>query len=406
MKVIIHGINGSMGRVLAKTAEALENIHVVAGIDIQPEAFEHPFPVFSSLSQCDIQADILIDFSVHQAVPKLVQEAVSKKLPVVIATTGLSKDTLEQLKHASKKIPVFQAANMSLGVNLMYQLAQHAAAVFGSAFDIEIIERHHNKKMDAPSGTAYAIANAINKVFQEQKSFVFGRYGNSARRAPNEIGIHAVRGGTIAGEHTVVFAGQDELLELTHTAHSKQIFASGALIAAGYLVDKPCGFYSMQDIMTEASTISSLYADDNQAMITLIGLPIGHHIAWQLFHAIGAANINIDMISQSAPSSGKNNISFTLPVLDLNQAQKIIELELERTDISAKIRVLYEMTKLSIEGVGMEYQSGVAARVFQSMASHNIEIISISTSETKMTCIIEKHNKELAVSALKQEFNI
>jgi 4-hydroxy-tetrahydrodipicolinate reductase len=406
MKVIIHGVNGSMGQVLAKTALNDPTIEVVAGVDLHADQIEHPFPVYTSLAKCTEIADVVIDFSVYQAVSGLLEDAIEKQLPVVIATTGLSNPTLELISHAAKRIPIFQAANMSVGVNLMYELAQNAAAVLGNTFDIEIIERHHNKKIDAPSGTAYAIANAINKVFQGKKDFVFGRYGKNEKRETSDIGIHAVRGGTIAGEHTVVFAGQEEVLELKHSALSKQIFAAGALHAGHFLYKKPNGFYTMQDIMTEAATISSIYSDDNQSMITLLNLPLDDEITWQVFDALGKANINLDMVSQSAPINPVKDLSFTLAASDLNRALSLIDAVIKQSGLPIETRVLYETTKLTVEGVGMEFQSGVTARFLKAMSSRHIEIKSISTSEIKISCIIERQNKELAVSALKSAFNI
>lgn len=406
MKVIIHGVNGSMGQVLAKTALNDSTIEVVAGIDLNVDRISHPFPVYSSLASCPEMADVVIDFSVHQAVSSLLEDAIQKQIPVVIATTGLSDSTIELISHAAKHIPVFQAANMSVGVNLMYELAQKTASVLGTTFDIEIVERHHNRKIDAPSGTAYAIANAINKVFQGKKDFVYGRHGKSEKRESADLGIHAVRGGTIAGEHTVIFAGQDEVLELKHSALSKQIFAAGALVAGQFLYKKPNGFYTMQDMMTEAETISSLYSDDNQSMITLYNLPVEDNITWTFFDALGNANINLDMVSQTAPINSTREISFTLLARDLNDALKIIDEIIHNAGLSVKTRVLYEITKLTVEGVGMEFQSGVTAKFLKAMSSRHIDIKSISTSETKIACIIERKNKELAVSVIKSSFNI
>jgi len=249
LKVIISGCNGKMGHVLAQMIEKQNDMEVVAGIDPNTDAYSQPFPVYPSPSSCKSKADVLIDFSHYSALPGILNFCIKQKTPLVIATTGLSIEDMQKIKEASDIIPIFQSANMSVGINVMVELAQKAAQAFGDRFDIEIIEKHHNQKLDSPSGTAYMIANTINKVFDDQKEYIYGRHGKSDKRKINEIGIHAIRGGTIVGEHTVIFAGEDEILEIKHTALSKNIFALGAIEAAKFIVNREKGLYNMNDLL-------------------------------------------------------------------------------------------------------------------------------------------------------------
>lgn len=246
---MISGCNGKMGKVLAKVLAHQKDLSIVAGIDKNIEGYSHPFPVYTDVSSCKEKADVLIDFSHYSALPDLIKYCLRTKTPLVVATTGLDGEVFKILLDASHSIPVFQTGNMSLGINVLTDLAKKATQALGDTFDIEIIEKHHNQKVDAPSGTAYLIANGINEVVKDQKEFVYGRHGKADVRKSTDIGIHAIRGGTIAGEHTVIFAGPDEIIEIKHTALSKDIFALGAIKAAKYLVGQKNGFYNMNDIL-------------------------------------------------------------------------------------------------------------------------------------------------------------
>lgn len=248
IKILMSGCNGKMGQVITNITEQEKDFKITAGYDIQ-DIVDNPYPVFTNLSNCNEDLDVIIDFSHPAALKSIINFATEKKIPVVMATTGLSSNDIKLLKDASKQIPVFFTANMSLGVNLLYYLVKKAASVLESSFDIEIIERHHNQKIDAPSGTALAIADEINSVLDEKLQYVFDRHSRRKKRNKNEIGLHAVRGGSIVGEHSVVFAGMDEIIEINHTALSKDIFASGALKAAKFICDKTPGFYSMSDLI-------------------------------------------------------------------------------------------------------------------------------------------------------------
>lgn len=249
IKLIMHGCNGAMGQVISKIVEETEGSVMVAGIDRVDEG-KNDYPVFTDIKECNVEADAIIDFSAAPAVDALLDYAVEKQIPVVVCTTGLSDEQLEKLEEASKKVAVLRSANMSLGVNTLLKLVNAATKVLAEAgFDIDIVEKHHRKKLDAPSGTAIALADAINDALNHEYEYVYDRSERREQRPVKEIGISAVRGGTIVGEHEVIFAGQDEVIEFKHTAYSKAIFGKGAVSAAMFLAGKPAGLYNMSHVI-------------------------------------------------------------------------------------------------------------------------------------------------------------
>lgn len=244
-KIILNGANGHMGRVIADIVREKDDIEIVCGFDIKQDSAS-AFPVYSSPDEFSGKADVIIDFSHPSAFDGILKYAVDTKTPVVFATTGLSEEQKEKMKEASKSTAVFFSANMSLGISVITELAKRAAQIL-DGFDIEIIEKHHHRKIDAPSGTALAIAEELNH--DRKFDFVYDRHSVRKARDKGEIGIHSVRGGTIVGEHTVLFAGNDEVIEIKHSAASREIFATGAIAAAEFLKGKPAGMYSMKDIV-------------------------------------------------------------------------------------------------------------------------------------------------------------
>ncbi len=244
IKIIMNGYNGHMGHTICNIVSKDNECDIVAGIDITTS--NATFPTFININDCDMPADVIIDFSTAKAVDDVIKYAVEKKIPAVICTTGISEDTLNKINEASKVIPVFKSANMSLGINL---IKKAVSILDENGFDIEIVEKHHNKKIDAPSGTALLLADAANAAMNDKFEYVYDRSEKREKRSKSEIGIHSVRGGTIVGEHSVVFAGQDEVIEFNHTALSKDVFAVGAVKAAKFIAGKPAGMYDMQDIM-------------------------------------------------------------------------------------------------------------------------------------------------------------
>ncbi len=246
--ILLSGCNGKMGRVITAAVAERDDCRIVAGID-KNTAQEAGFPVFESPEDVTVKADVIIDFSNPSAVLPLLGYACDHTIPAVIATTGLSDEQIGALKQAAERIPIFFSANMSLGVNLLLELSKMAARVLGPSFDIEIVEMHHNQKLDAPSGTALMLADGIAEEFDHPMRYEYDRHAKRCKRDRNEIGIHAVRGGTIVGEHQVLFAGHDELITLSHSARSKEIFATGSINAAIYLHGKPAGLYCMADLV-------------------------------------------------------------------------------------------------------------------------------------------------------------
>ena len=249
VRASMHGCNGKMGQVISGLAKADEQIEIVAGID-RYMGINNDYPVFDSIEKCDVEADVVIDFSNAAAVDALLEYCVEKALPVVLCTTGLSEEQLAKVEEAAGKTAVLKSANMSLGINLLMKLLQDAAKVLGPAgYDIELVEKHHNQKVDAPSGTALALADSINEALDQEYTYVYDRSQVRQKRDQKEIGISAVRGGTIVGDHEVIFAGVDEVIEFKHTAYSKSVFGKGAVEAAKFLAGKPAGRYDMSDVI-------------------------------------------------------------------------------------------------------------------------------------------------------------
>ena len=249
VKIIIHGCNGHMGQVITGLVEKDPDAEIVAGIDIA-DSGRNTYPVFTDMNACDTQADVIIDFSSAKAVDALLDYSVSRQIPVVVCTTGLSEEQMAKIEEASKKVAVLKSANMSLGINTLMKLLQDAAKVLaGAGFDIEVVEKHHRLKLDAPSGTALALADSVNEAMGNQYTYVYDRSQRRQQRDDKEIGISAVRGGTIVGEHEVIFAGPDEVIEFKHTAYSKTVFGKGAVEAAKFLAGKPAGRYDMSNVV-------------------------------------------------------------------------------------------------------------------------------------------------------------
>ena len=238
-KMIMHGCNGRMGHVIIDLVKEDKDIEVVAGVDAYGES-SYDFPVFKSLEECNVAADVIVDFSNASAAEGLLAYCEKTSTPVVLCSTGLSEDQLLKVKETSKKVAVLKSANMSVGVPPLFAAA---------GFDIEIVEKHHNQKLDAPSGTAIALADSINDSLGNEYEYVYDRSTRREKRPEKEIGISAVRGGTIVGDHDVIFAGHDEVVTLSHRAYSRAIFGKGAIEAAKFLAGKPAGMYDMSDVL-------------------------------------------------------------------------------------------------------------------------------------------------------------
>lgn len=242
--IAICGANGKMGKTIYNCIKERDNCQVVAGIDLYTEQYAD-FPIVATPSELEVKPDVIIDFSNPASLDGLLEYCLTTGTPIVVASTGYSDEQIQKIKSASQQIPVFFTFNMSLGINLLVELAKKAASVLGDQFDVEIVEKHHNQKIDAPSGTAIMLANAINETLGNSKHYVYDRHSRRQKREKSEIGMHAIRGGTIVGEHDVIFAGHDEVITLSHSAASKTVFAEGSINAAVFLKDQPAGLYNM-----------------------------------------------------------------------------------------------------------------------------------------------------------------
>lgn len=248
-KVILNGCNGHMGRIVNDLVAEEDDMEIVAGVDAY-QGVENAYPVFAEIDACNVPADVIIDFSTAKAVDALLDYSVKTGIPVVLCTTGLSEAQLDHVREAEKSVAILRSANMSLGINTLIDLIHKAAPVFcNSGYDVEIVEQHHRRKLDAPSGTAIALADAVNDATDGRYHYVYDRSQRRQARDDNEIGISSVRGGTIVGDHEVIFAGTDEVITLKHTAYSRAIFGKGAISAARYLKGRSAGHYDMADVI-------------------------------------------------------------------------------------------------------------------------------------------------------------
>ena len=251
VKILISGANGKMGHAVAAAVSGREDCKVSAGVDLYTKPYAD-FPIFEKLSDVTEKPDVVIDFSNPAILDDLLDYCLVNGVPCVLATTGYSEEQIAKIRKASASIPVFFSFNMSLGINLLVQLAKKAVSILGGQFDIEIVEKHHNQKIDAPSGTAIMLADAINGELNNEYHYVYDRHSQRQKREPKEIGMHAIRGGTIVGEHDIIFAGHDEVITLSHSAASKEVFAVGAVNAAVFLAKQDAGMYDMSQLMEQA----------------------------------------------------------------------------------------------------------------------------------------------------------
>lgn len=402
-RVILYGCSGRMGQVITTMAERIDNLTIVAGIDVCLS--EREYQIYPSLADCPVSADVLLDFSSPKSLYSYLDVAIARKLAVVVATTGLGTAELELLAKASEHIPVFRSGSMSLGVNLVQQLIKSAAKVLGEQFDVEIIEKHHNLKKDAPSGTALMLADSVNEGRTKKLSYVFGRHGNDTQRKSDELGIHSLRGGTIVGEHEVSFAGKDEVITIAHQAYSRQVFATGALMASSYIVEQKPGIYTMQDMIVAKSAITTLLAQPDQVLVSIENIPRDMTLVTDLYGALASNDVFIDMISHTGATNGHIAIAFTINRRDLEKTKRVIA-SLTDTQLRTKATISENITKLTVEGPGMEFQSGVAYKVFSCMAKADISILAVTTSENKIAYAIHSADVEKAISIIKEEFSI
>ena len=398
LRLMISGVLGKMGQEVAALAAAAPGMTVAGGIDPRAAGHAAAFPLFAAPEAVDVPADVAVDFSHTAALPALLAWATQRQMPLVLATTGYADEDKRFIAQAAAQIPIFQSANMSYGINLLCELAHTAAAALGDGFDVEIIEKHHNRKLDAPSGTALALADAVREGAPTPKALMLDRCAGRHARTPQEIGIASIRGGTVPGEHEVGFYGDDEIISLHHTAQSRRIFATGALRAARYIAGKAPGLYSMQQLLLEQSLVTHVSVTREVAILTIHGVPATAQGTATLFR--GIRDINIDMISQTAPTDGHVDVSFSLPHDALERA--ITALSAIAHPVSNAARVV----KLTVEGPGMVHAAGVASRVFDCLAAQAVCPRLITTSETKISLCVAPEQEARAVAAIRAEFGL
>lgn len=249
MKVLLHGCNGRMGQVLVRLLSETSDMEIVCGVDSFPDRIKNNFPVYSTLDKVAEDTDILIDFSNHSCINDIIKFGEHRILPLIICTTGFTSEERSMMEEASKLIPIFNSSNMSIGVNVLISLVKQAARALSEGFDIEIIEKHHNQKLDSPSGTALMIADAINDTLNDEYNYVYGRHSKTQKRLKKDIGIHSIRGGAIVGEHQIIFAGGGEVIEINHSAISRDVFGYGAIAAGRFMMNRKPGMYNMDDVL-------------------------------------------------------------------------------------------------------------------------------------------------------------
>lgn len=405
IRVLINGICGKMGRAVYAACLASDGVFsAVAGVDaFLRDADAFGCPVYANIEDVTEAFDVIIDFSVPASLPAVLRYATQHAAPALIGTTGLNERDMRLVRSASERVPVFQTGNMSLGVNLQMELIRLARTTLGEEFDVEIIEKHHRTKIDSPSGTALMLANAISAVSPAEQEYVFGRHDKNKRRETNEIGIHSVRGGTIVGEHEVIFAGSDEILEITHKAFSKQVFVRGALRAARFLVGKKNGLYDMQAVVTEHDVASKLTILENQAVVSVHADNADGAFVSRVFSEIAKREVFVDMIAVSATERRGYAVGFSLDSAKIGDALDAIR-ALKETYGELITDACGEIVKLSVEGSGMAFRHGVAAKLFSALQQANIEIKLITTSETKIECCVGVVDAPKAIEVLHAGF--
>ena len=380
VRIILHGASGRMGHTVAELVRREEDMEIVAGVDRYAPASDMGFKVYPSLDECHEQADVMIDFSQPTALSGVLEYCTRNSMPLVLCTTGFSEQDIMHISQAASRAPIFRSANMSLGINLIARLAGEAA----------------------PSGTAVLLADAINEELSGARKYIYGRHGTQSRRKPAELGIHAVRGGSVVGDHEIMFLGDEERVTISHSAQSRTVFAYGAIEAARYLAGKPARLYDMRDLLLEKSTVTNVYVERDIAVLTLRGTaPGGEEVAAFLGDMAGMG-FNLDMISQSAPVNGMCDISVSLGEGDAYRAHNA----LGRSSMGERLEICDRQVKVTVEGMGMQRQSGVASRIFSLIAARGVSVTLVTTSETKVSLLVPEADERKAVQALKEAFGL
>lgn len=403
LSILINGICGQMGRAVYAACIASNGaFSPAAGVDRNAgSTSDFACPVYATLSEVSEPVDAIIDFSVPASLPELVRFAQRRMLPLIVGTTGLSERDLRLIQTVSERIPIFQTGNMSLGVNLQLALAKTATATLGPDFDVEIIEKHHRKKVDAPSGTALMLADCVASQRTDGLDYVYGRHEKSKRRSDDELGIHSIRGGTLAGEHEVLFIGNDEVLEISHKAYSKQVFVRGALRAARFLQGKKRGLYNMQNVVAEHDIASHIYPLEEQAVVTLSGIACS--MVERAFAQIAKHGVNVDMIAMTVGDENAVSVGFSCANGQLDDALAALR-PFSAECPSLTLYAHSEVVKLTVEGSGMALHHGVAARLLLVLSNAGVHARLITTSETKIEVCVDAIDATRAIEELREKF--
>ncbi|MBE5781487.1 MAG: 4-hydroxy-tetrahydrodipicolinate reductase [Clostridiales bacterium] len=397
--VLITGALGVMGGYVRAAIEQTDDIRIVAGVDLTASD-ALPYPVYASLDDVKESPQVVLDFSHFSALTSVLNYCISHKTAVVICTTGHSMEQRAEIAAAAKEIPVFFSANMSLGVNLIKRLSQDAAGVLENAFDIELLEKHHNRKIDAPSGTAVMLAEAINESLLHKKHFVYERQSRHEKRGADELGIHSIRGGSTVGEHSVFFYGEDEVVELTHIAHSRKIFATGAVSALRYISQKNPGLYNMDNLFAEEQSVTEIRTLPHQTVFHLMGR-ITPDLFTKVFELIAKASISVDLITFSF-SGVISHLSFSVDNRFSSAISDLIGDLMEKHALT--LDMMADLTRITVKGPGMEFEAGVGARVFSTLNAAGIPPLAVGTSEEKIVLLVPGKLADKAEEVLKKEY--
>jgi len=403
VRIVVNGALGHMGREVLARAAHEPGLTVVAGID--PTANEAAasglkYPLLTSVGMLHEPADVLVDFSHPAALASLLEYATREHVALVLGTTGFGASDRRRIDDASRLVPIFCSPNMSYGVAVVADLARQAAKALGASFDAEIVETHHRRKIDAPSGTALMLADVVAATSPDAVAVTLDRSPRHEPRSAREIGVVARRGGTVAGEHTVGFFGDDEVIEITHRAQSRRIMAAGALRAAAYIAGKAPGLYAMGQLLAEQSLVTHIGVERDVAVLSLGDVPAAPSTVAALFATLN--RINVDMISATTPSNGRLDLAFSVPQADLVATVQALAGD---ADLPAP-RVTEHLAKLTVEGEGMALTPGVSARVFRCLADCGVSPCQVTTSETKITMAVDVAHAQHIVDAVRAEFGL
>ena len=399
MRIAVNGALGRMGREVIAQAAKDPAFTVVAGIDPGASAnAELGCPLRPDIAALDEPVDVIVDFSSPVALPALLRYATTRGTALVLGTTGYSASDKRKIEDAALLAPVFVSPNMSYGVAVLADLTRQAVKALGG-FDVEISEAHHRRKVDAPSGTALMLADVVASASPTPMPIVVDRAGRHGAREADEIGITSLRGGTVAGQHTVGLYGDDEVIELSHTAVSHRVLAAGALRAAAFMAGKPAGYYTMGQLLAEQSLVTHVGLERDVAVLSLNAVSAEPHAVAGLFDAI--KDVNVDMISATTPLGGELDLAFSVPQAELAATvQALAEFG------GLKPRITEHLAKLTVEGEGMAITPGVAARLFDCLAKCGVSPFQVTTSETNITLAVETGHATRVIEAIRDEFGL